>query len=441
MLNLEKAVNGGIGIAIDKGNVVMNGGKIYGHVGFPSWQCYAVGGDLLGAGVTIIAAGSFTMTAGEIVYNKAPIGAAIYVPNQIYTPIVIDSLAYFENNSSSEEQYPYHYSGGIRHVDARIFFAHTSVGCHILNNFDVNYSSGSIISMKFWDFFPDLNFAKVIYEQLDRKWDAYIDQCEFSNIINLDANRRCIKSIEGVQWLSNLEKIYLNENFIIDISPLGWFHGEIGEGLYYEVHYQFRKLEDTYVSRYMDIGIYDQLIFPIPDPEPDPDPDPEFLSIDKYSPFDNIIKTPIQADIFKYNGRYDKDEEEKQLVWWEAGRNAIRWSVSGFDGYIFQRAIPIPIYKLFPNGEIAKKIAGILHKNIEDAIDITEFCRINLLDLSDLGNILTDVEEMEGLQFLPNLKVLNLKNTGADLSLINKFNEEKKTFFELETKILLDNYF
>ena len=458
MRSLPNAVNGGIGIAVNFGNAVMDGGKIYGHVGFPSWQCYAVGNDLLGAAVCIMVNGSFEMVSGEIVDNRAPVGAAIYVPNQVYTPIVVRRAAYFNRNSSSEGQFPHNYIGGIRHVDANVFFAHTSVGCHILNNFDVNYSAGSVIAMKYWDYFPDLNFARVIYEQLDRDWEAYIAQCEFAPIVSLEANRRCIRSIEGAQYLFNLEYIYLNDNFIIDISPLGWYRGKIGEGVKFEAHRQWRKLEDIYVSRYRELPIFGQAVTPVPDPEVDPEFDLE--DVEEVVDEDDIdaqffgeeglahpaVKTRLPAVVYKYNGRYDKDKLGQELVWWEAGRCAIRWGVDGFDGYVFQRAVPIPIDVLFPNLELARRMARILNKNEEAPIDITELFRLAYVDLSvgddeaELGGgYLTQPSDLEGLQFLPGLKVLNLRRTGMMMADVVEFFAANAAFDWGEVRFLVDS--
>jgi len=524
MKEIPDAVHGGIGIAISQGTVKMNGGRIYNHIGFNSNQCYAVGSDLLGAGVTIISPGSFEMIRGEIVNNSAPAGAAIYIPGMIYTPLIIHAESYFNCNKSTE-MYAFHYGGGNQHVDTFINFAHTSVGCHILNNYDVNFTNSLPLLMKYLNYFPDPNFAKLICEQLDRECDAYIDQCEFSNITKLNADNLGIFSIEGAQFLMNLDEISLNENHVIDIGPLGYkkfvFNQETpSRNVIYQAHSQYRFLPEIYVSKKQNLVINNavtEVINYTVEPTPvtieinepagtnqiyivptffytvplDSDQQAYFEiripnvtcnyiipSIEE--PFTEVHTLPYEIaiilkkddiiigqqeiihrpansawfelinensidllvgnlperqlqliaskfiipTIFKYNGSYYPKELPYQ-VWWEAGRNVTKWESDNFDGSIIQRAIPIPINVLFPNNEIAKRVANILKKNTEDTIDITELKRITMLDLSSPPDnpleFINEIQDLEGLQFFPNLQILNLKRTGATMSMVNEF--------------------
>ena len=568
---------GGVGIFINGGQVFMFGGKIHSHRGFSTTAAISGYNQIsLGAAICFIGNGNLEIFAGEITDNRAPSGAAIWTPQ--YSFVKIHEPTYFNKNKATAPLYPYYYAGGIRHVDVNFWFSHTSAVCHILNNYDVNYTIGSLIETTYLDFFPDKNFARVVYEQLDREFDAYIAACEFAPIKKLIANNRQIYSIEGAEHLMNLQEIYLNDNFIIDLSPLGWF-----KDITFAAHRQWRKLPAIYVSRRQLIGIYNEHIdiikpeiiehiereytynelevtdniesetlenitrevtdstepvtpvstesksldnnkFEVTDnielATPESSVIPENIEIEspdnnKFEAKENIeiatpvnieseleipinteleytdniefeslvnnaignlknsvislneasalpvvkfphkrfvskslqpyFKTVVCADVFKYNGHYYRDnlkiswwkdenetakwdlpigEEEPFMVWWESGRNALKWQEENFDGYVFQRAIPIPLHILFPEPELAKVIARMLNKNVEETVDITELHRITHLDLSRTffdQSVAKEKEVLEGLQFLFSLEFLNLKNTGISAIVAAEF--------------------
>ncbi|PZG33467.1 internalin [Listeria ivanovii] len=71
------------------------------------------------------------------------------------------------------------------------------------------------------DIFPDPNFAERIREGFGKaSVDDVVSQTELNQIYNLDSPSRDIQSIEGIQYLNNLDRLNFGENNISDISQL-----------------------------------------------------------------------------------------------------------------------------------------------------------------------------------------------------------------------------
>ena len=368
---------GGLGIGISYGTFKMLGGKIYGHRGFPVATSLQSFNQRVGAAIAILhSAQSVELIQGEITDNMGAAGAAVYVPTQIYStysPLKIEQGVYFNNNQATDEP-PYDYQGAIQHVDQNIRFAHTSVGTHALNNYDINYTAGAVIGTKLSDFFPDPQFAALIAEQLNREPGAYIVKGELGVITALMGDDRGISSIEGAQYLTQLETLSLNGNHIWDLSPLTGLPAL----LWVEAFEQQITLPQIYVSQKVN-----------------------------FSPTD-MVGNRILLERFKYSGSLLSDTEE--IIWWERGRNQLKWKTqtetpqSNFTGTVNQISVPIPIESLFPDAALASAVARTLNKMISSPIDITELLRLSTLKLWE-----NEAHTLEGLQFLFNLKYLDLR--------------------------------
>jgi hypothetical protein len=405
------ATTGGLGVGVCFGTFVMKNGKIHGHRGFPATWAMKTFNQPVGAAIAVLFGGNIQIDGGEIYNNIGSSGAAIYMPNEWYGPrggtrdepdnpnpqryyqsLKIGSTAAFYDNLASDG-YPYIYDGAtnksgidVNYINGNIFFASTSVGSHVLNNYDVNfsdYSDGFVLDRSLRQFFVDECLATLVAQKLNRAMTDFVAPTELEKITELDAEGCCIRSLGGIHYLANLETINLNGNQIDDISPLA----ELQKLKVATVYEQRRTLPQIYVTRGQPFVPY---------------------AADYSS---------IPVDLFKYNGKYD--DELGIVTWYERGRIELKWQWQNdkinFEGEAYQTAIPIPIKTLFPNQYVAKKIASVMNKMISSPIDITELLRFNRLDLSDLGmpdgSELT-FEDLEGLEYFWNLQHLNLSNTG-----------------------------
>ena len=67
---------------------------------------------------------------------------------------------------------------------------------------------------------PDTNLRDVIAEELGKSPNALITVEEMERLRHLDAQNRNIHDLTGLQFATNLERLYLDENQISDLSPL-----------------------------------------------------------------------------------------------------------------------------------------------------------------------------------------------------------------------------
>ena len=67
---------------------------------------------------------------------------------------------------------------------------------------------------------PDANLRAAIAEVLDKPQGARITRDEMARLTRLDANRRDIRDLTGLEHARNLEHLEFNHNQISDISPL-----------------------------------------------------------------------------------------------------------------------------------------------------------------------------------------------------------------------------
>ena len=377
------AATGGLGVGIKGSKFTMRGGKIYGHRGFPANLAIGTFGQPVGAAITILFAGEVEITGGSITDNEGSVGAAIFVPFENYTQIMIGENAYFEKNRALDDL-PSRYTGGNQHVDTNIFFASTSIGAHILNNYDINYQSGGRITTRIRDYFPDEAFASVIAELLGLRVEDFVVQEQLDTITTIRAAQRGIQSVEGAQHLTNLESLDIDDNKITDLSwlfPLANLTSTTAMN-------QQLSFPQIYVSRLFHCKIIDK------------------------------DQTEIATAVFKYNGSYEKVDHH--IIWWERGRNEVNWTneLGTFTGIGSQVSVPIPIEYLFEDIALAQAIAEVLGKMISSPIDITELLRLTMLDLSK-----RTITQLEGMQFLFNLRYLNLKNTNITADQLTYFNK------------------
>ena len=365
------AATGGLGVGIRGSKFTMHGGSIFGHRGFPAHFAIGAFGQSVGAAITILFHGEVEITGGSITDNEASVGAAIFVPFENYNQVIISDQVYFEKNRARDDL-PSRYSGGNQHVDTNIFFASTSIGAHILNNYDINYQSGQRITTRIRDYFPDEAFASVIAEILGLTIDDYVVQEQLDTITVIEAAQRGIKSIAGSEHLTKLETIDIDENKISDLSPLA----NLEQLKHATALNQRLSLPQIYVSRLFHCKVIDK------------------------------DATEIGIVVFKYNGNYTQGDDH--IIWWERGRNEVNWTneEGTFTGVGTQVSIPIPIEYLFEDSALAHALADVLNKMISSPIDITELLRLVTLDLSA-----RTITKLEGMQFLFNLKYLNLKDT------------------------------
>ena len=67
---------------------------------------------------------------------------------------------------------------------------------------------------------PDANLAKAVREALDLAPDAPITQTALQGLTRLGANWREITNLTGLEYATNLERLYLSNNQISDLTPL-----------------------------------------------------------------------------------------------------------------------------------------------------------------------------------------------------------------------------
>jgi len=399
------ATTGGLGVGVCFGTFLMENGKIYGHRGFPQSWARATFNQPVGAAIAVLFGGYIDLRAGEIFNNIGSTGAGVYLPNEWYGPsgygrvpeithyqsIKIGKDVSFYDNFATDD-YPYIFDGSfntsgidVTYINSNIFFKSTSVGSHVLNNYDVNftnYSGGLVLNRPLRAFFTDECLAEIVASKLEVSLDDFVATTEFETITTLDAKDCCIKSLGGIHNLSQLRTIDLSGNQIMDISPI---------------------LELQFLEKAEILG--QNIILP-----------QIYVTHEQQIKIVNIEFEKISLDLFKYNGQYDQDRGG--VTWFERGRMRLSWfwqqdikpSIS-FSGQAHQTAIPIPINQLFTNKNIINKVAKMLNKMYSSPIDVTELLRFKVLDLSDIEESLL-IEDLTGLEYFLNIKFVNLTSTG-----------------------------
>lgn len=298
--------------------------------------------------------------------------------------------------------------------------------------------------------FPDANLERLIRETIGKKTgDIYTD--ELVNITELKGDNRRISNLEGIQYLSNLQKVFLGNNNIADISLLAGLKKLKWVSLYgnnITNIYALKDLENLQV-----VTIYGNPISNIEIIE-------EFVSKDNIIQV-NISKTNVKdfmpiaelksliylylwkseiKDISFIEGLANLEhvdlsdnrieditplENKDKLVKLHLSNNPIKdySPVAGVYTQLTDKDFQLIDAKghlikpvAFENEKLEKAILAALNRQVNDYITTDDLNKIKTLDLS--GSDLLDISEIE---LFTNLESLNISgNNIEDISAISE---------------------
>jgi Leucine-rich repeat (LRR) protein len=201
----------------------------------------------------------------------------------------------------------------------------------------------------------------------------------------LDLKNNQISIVESLRDLENLTVLELSNNQISDISSL-------------------RKIPGNIVS------VLDQTIL-LPK-----------VAVGEPTKFTLLDREGVVPSYSFTVGTGQYDAAEGGLVWSTIGENRMVWSSPNFNGEVIQNVIQTAtiytINDIFPDVELAKNIAMVLHRNEDITVPVTaeELSKISVLFIKE-GNI----KDLQGMEYLINMVYLSIpKNQISDLTPLAK---------------------
>lgn len=307
---------------------------------------------------------------------------------------------------------------------------------HIFNGVVIQYVAKGINAKTIAEIFPDQNLARSIAMEVNSNDDisAVITPGELAGITDLYIDRKEIKDLTGIEHLINLVFLYLRDNKLEDISPIenltslrylyitnnqihdlsplsnisGLRHLDMRSNKISDVtplaklnNLQDLQIDNNHISDISSLNnvtlstlsAMQQAIY-LPEAQ---------TSV----PFDFILlnQNATNPEVTFINGRGSYNNN--QLIWRTAGENQLTWrGPENFTGTVFQNVILGPQYtiaEIFPDENLAKKIAMALHNKEDTSVIVTgeELETIVSLNLHE-ANII----DLSGLENLINLKYL-----------------------------------
>jgi Leucine-rich repeat (LRR) protein len=254
------------------------------------------------------------------------------------------------------------------------------------------------------ELFPDVNFAKAIAQELhgNENTNIHVSSHELASITNLNLNGKGIENLKGVEHLVNVLTLNLDNNKIQDITPLTTLN-KLTSLLLRNNHISNIKplatLDTLYDARNQTISLPDTILGESTDiPLVDRDGSTPSVTLDKGQ------------------GTY----ENGKLTWTTDGENQLSWQGGSFSGTVTQtvKYKGFPIRNFFPDENLAKAIAQVLHSNTDISALTTEIelATIETLLISNMG-----IKDLTGLEYLTNLNFIYASgNHISDISMVSK---------------------
>jgi Leucine-rich repeat (LRR) protein len=276
---------------------------------------------------------------------------------------------------------------------------HAVIDSTVLPNITVNVTSVYLLT----ELFPDINFAKAIAQELhgNENTNILVSPEELASIQILNLNGKGIENLKGAEYLVNVVTLNLDNNKIQDITPLSTLN-----------KLQSLLLRNNHISNIKPLSTLNTLYdatnqtIQLPDAIRGEPTDLQLVNRDGSTPSITFVKG---------QGTY----ENGKLTWTTDGENQLTWQGSSFSGTVTQNVkyIGLPISTFFPDENLAKAIAQVLHSNndISALTTETELATIDFLNIPNMG-----IKDLTGLDYL-NLTAINAPgNHIIDISILSK---------------------
>jgi|GEM_PF-1233564 len=243
-----------------------------------------------------------------------------------------------------------------------------------------------------------------------------------NNLTSLNLNGHSISDLGPLSNLKNLTSLDLNNNDIVDLSPLSGLHNltrlNLNSNDISDVE-PLRSLTNLIPFYFTIQGNRISNIEPIPVRNP--------LALNQRITLEPIKQNEVTEIMIRNSdgnvpaltvnpvgGLYDSDRGI--ITWGSLGENTLSWSWGSFTGTITQYVEPseerekITFLDFFPDENLAQGVAEYYGRVATDKVTLDELeGRTEELILNDLG-----IENLEGMQYFTNLRVLRLANNGIE---------------------------